>query len=242
MLLCLPGSAGPGQLARTPAVTSGLGRRLEPSGQDTPAGAGSVTAALCSQPCPGRGAGSAERTPLRLHLKGRGRDSPPRPPQALPGSAAGWAAGWQEGALEVGHVSLGGRLHRRKPELCLCGYNKPVAWWGNLHASQVTAAGPGQQCPQPGAPRPLRGAGCAEPPRVGRAGPGGRTTGSLGQGGPGRGPEAAAPGQPRRQHQGTCPSCAWGRHRAVPFLHWLCLSVWYSAQGLTRPRHLVLVC
>lgn len=165
----------------------------------------------------GRGAGSAERMPLRLHLKGRGKDSPPRPPQALPGSAAGWAAGWQEGALEVGHVSLGGRLHRRKPELCLCGYNKPVAWWGNLHASQVTAASPGQQCPQPGAPRPLRGAGCAEPPRVGRAGPGGRTTGSLGQGGPGRGPEAAAPGQPRGQHQGTCPSCAWGRHRLFHF-------------------------
>lgn len=146
--------------------------------------------------------------------KGQPPPDPPRPfrAQRPGGRPAGRRVPWRWATFPSG-----GRLHRRKPELCLCGYNKPVAWWGNLHASQVTAAGPGQQCPQPGAPRPLRGAGCAEPPRVGQAGPGGRTTGSLGQGGPGRGPEAAAPGQPRGQHQGTCPSCAWGRHRPFHF-------------------------
>lgn len=189
--LCLPGSAGPGQLARTPAVTSGLGGARSPAARTLPAGAGSVTTALRSQP---RRAGGLGRQSGRPHgcVSREGEGTAPRTPRPGPSGLSGWVGGRLAGGRPGGGPRFPqGSITRRKPELCLCPSSKPVAWWGNRHASQVTAAGPGQKCPQPGAPRPLRGAGGTEPPRVGWR------EGSPGQGGPARARRPPPP-PPRR--------------------------------------------
>lgn len=159
------GSAGPGRLARLPAVTSGLSWRLEPVARTSRLWPGSLSAAFASRPGLGRGPGSAARDAPTGFMS-----SPPRKvrrppsswflPQALPGSAC-WVGSRREGGCPGSLATCLPRVNHlgREPELSLFPYNKPVAWWGNLHVSQVTAAGLGQKCPHSGGTTSPRGSG-----------------------------------------------------------------------------------
>lgn len=191
-LLCPLGPAGSGQLVRTPAVTSGLSRRLEPGGQ------AHFLWPFASRPGLGRGPRSVARdvpsrpipsaSPALLPRKAR---RPPPQQVSPPWLSPVWVGSWLEGggpgrgATFLPWVFCLGR----ESELPLFLYNKPVAWWGNLRVAQMTAAGPGQKCPHcEGAALPLEGLDGGSGELDGHR----EVTGEWG-----RGPQAPRPGRPR---------------------------------------------
>lgn len=192
-------------------MTSGLSWRLGPRGQDTAAVAGLtfcslVLLAQARAGGQGRRPGASRQGPSQVLPGPRspGRRGDPGPGRSPPGPAlSGWAASGRAEAPEMGHGPARGFCLGTEPELPLFLYNKPVAWWGNLRVSQMTAAGPGQRCPQcEGAASP-RGSGP------------GRAVGWPGTVGGSVRPRGAGPGGRIR----ACELPSWAAPPVSPSLH-----------------------
>lgn len=131
------GSAGPGRLARTPAVTSGLCRRRA-GGQDAADAARLTFCGLSplAQPRAGRQGLQPGAPPGEPSEASPGPPLHPRKVRRRPGSSprafrSGWAAA-EGGCAGTGAAFPRGGGRGRECELSLFPYNKSVAWGGNL--------------------------------------------------------------------------------------------------------------
>lgn len=162
MLPCPLASAGPAG-----AVTSGLSKSggTRARGQRPPLCPArfATRVSASSRRLDGQGPGLEPRTPTgpckRPHGSRKRRRLPPR--SVLPQPARPRLGSCREGLGMRGHRSPGPGIchifprvnyHRRESQLRPSGHNKPLCCCrvGNLSLSQVTAAGPGQNCPYSG--------------------------------------------------------------------------------------------